>query len=193
MLSGTRPILVHVRNSFDALRLCALVAAGATSGYLWRAALESSAPQVRLSETPPAVHAPPPAPAIQIPPQILSPKGPRSARNVTRGGPTGGLTQRFVPAVATVPPRVVVPPPPTAAPPPSPTPQTPPPPSPPPAPPPPQATTPPPPPTPPPPIQAASAPPPPPPPSAPADDGQRPGWGKGDKNHDHTGPGEQGH
>ena len=33
-----------VRISFDALRLCLLVAAGVTSGYLWRAAFESSAP-----------------------------------------------------------------------------------------------------------------------------------------------------
>jgi hypothetical protein len=35
---------MRVRISFDALRLCLLVAAGVTSGYLWRAAFESSSP-----------------------------------------------------------------------------------------------------------------------------------------------------
>ena len=44
MLSHGRPILMRVRISFDALRLCLLVAAGVTSGYLWRAAFESSIP-----------------------------------------------------------------------------------------------------------------------------------------------------
>src|SRR4029453_3781220 len=63
MLSGIGPILMRVRISFDALRLCALVAAGVTSGYLWRAAFESSSPKEVRAAAPPRGVRPPPAAA----------------------------------------------------------------------------------------------------------------------------------
>ena len=49
---------MRVRISFDALRLCLLVAAGVTSGYLWRAAFESSSPETRLAGRPEMVDDP---------------------------------------------------------------------------------------------------------------------------------------
>src|SRR5204862_5968017 len=66
MLSGGRPILMRVRISFDALRLCLLVAAGVTSGYLWRAAFESSSPETRLAGRPRIVEQAPAPPVVRV-------------------------------------------------------------------------------------------------------------------------------
>src|SRR5919204_1395078 len=73
MLSSTGPIIMRVRIPFDALRLCALVAAGATSGYLWRAAFESTTPEVRVAATPRVVHPAPAPKVVRIPPSRLAP------------------------------------------------------------------------------------------------------------------------
>ena len=54
MPSGTGRILTGVRISTDALRLSALVTAGVASGYLWRAAFEPGGP-ADLSPLAPAV------------------------------------------------------------------------------------------------------------------------------------------
>src|SRR5437588_5397867 len=183
MLSDRRTILMRVRISFDALRLCLLVAAGVTSGYLWRAAFESSTPEVRLAGKPRIVEQAPAPPVVRIPPARLTPRAPAVAvhhRSVRRSA-----VLPVQPAHAVLVSRSVAPAPasrpkpkpnpashPTPAPgPPAPTTTT--------AAPQPAAPT-----------QAAPAPPAPPPTSPPeSSDGTRPGWGKGDKNHDHTGPG----
>src|SRR5256885_2822887 len=68
MLSGGTPILMRVRISFDALRLCLLVAAGVTSGYLWRAAFESSSPEIRLAGQPRIVQRAPAPPVVRVHP-----------------------------------------------------------------------------------------------------------------------------
>src|SRR5205823_12181112 len=65
---------MRVRISFDALRLCLLVAAGVTSGYLWRAAFESSSPEVRLAGKPRIVEQAPAPPVVRIPPARLTPR-----------------------------------------------------------------------------------------------------------------------
>src|SRR5512132_2436755 len=73
MLSSGRSILMRVRISFDALRLCLLVAAGVTSGYLWRAAFESSSPaQQRVAATPRVAEPTPVPPAVRIQPRPLT-------------------------------------------------------------------------------------------------------------------------
>src|SRR4051812_15608988 len=74
MLSGRRPILMGVRISFDALRLCLLVAAGVTSGYLWRAAFESSSPETRLAGRPRIVEQAPAPPVIRVQPSHVTPR-----------------------------------------------------------------------------------------------------------------------
>src|SRR6476619_5088279 len=81
MLSCGRPILMRVRISFDALRLCLLVAAGVTSGYLWRAAFESSSPvEERIAATPRIVEPAPAPPVVKIVPHHLTtPKRPAVA------------------------------------------------------------------------------------------------------------------
>src|SRR3954447_18315992 len=92
MLSGRGPILMRVRISFDALRLCALVAAGVTSGYLWRAAFESSSPEdLRTAATPRVVKPAPSPPVVRIPPRHLTQPNRPAARVVTRTvvGPAG--------------------------------------------------------------------------------------------------------
>src|SRR3954451_4177436 len=66
MLSGRGPILMRMRISFDALRLCLLVAAGVTSGYLWRAAFESSSPVDSNVASRPHAVAEPAAPRIVV-------------------------------------------------------------------------------------------------------------------------------
>jgi hypothetical protein len=64
---------MHLKTSFDALRLCALVAAGVTSGYLWRAAFESSSPQdVRLAGIPRILERAPAPPVVRISPAQLA-------------------------------------------------------------------------------------------------------------------------
>jgi hypothetical protein len=195
---------MRVRISFDALRLCALVAAGATSGYLWRAAFESSTPEVRVAATPRVVHPAPAPKVVRIPPSRVAPHKAvahhvaRRAQRVTPAAASLASHPAAVTPVRTVPVPEASPQPSTPKPQPKPQPKPAPAPSPatptpsapvasPPAPT--QTTT----------VQAAAAP-----PAAPAQEPQkpenqpnlgnstsdtRPGWGKGDKNHDHTGPG----
>jgi hypothetical protein len=200
---------MRVRISFDALRLCLLVAAGVTSGYLWRAAFESSSPlEARVEEQPRIIEPAPAPPVVRIAPHHLTTtKGPAVLRHVVRtpvGRPeqrsTGPLITSHAPSAQPSPPAATPPSPtpatPTPTPPkPSPAPtQT----TPTPATPPTQTTT-------PttvasPPAQAASPTPASQPSSQPSNapnlgasqDDDRPGWGKGDKNHDHSGPGGKG-
>src|SRR5436190_15206907 len=69
---------MRVRISFDALRLCLLVAAGVTSGYLWRAAFESSSPvEARIAENPRIIENAPP-PVVRIVPHHLTRTPPRA-------------------------------------------------------------------------------------------------------------------
>jgi hypothetical protein len=187
-----------VRISFDALRLCLLVAAGVTSGYLWRAAFESSSPAEQRVAATPRIATPTPAPPIvRIQPRHLT--VPHKAAATRHVAPRAVVhrTPRVSTSLASRPVRTS-PPPPAAAPetqPPKPTPKPTP------APPPPTTTT-----APPPtqapattvaaPPQQVTSPPPPTttttPSETPASDGSKPGWGNGDKNHDHSGPGGKG-
>lgn len=204
MPSGLNRILPRMRISRDALRVSALVAAGITSGYLWRAALEP----------------PREARTVIAPPQIVSDNPFVRIPGPANPPPTSGLAARRTPtAPGTTPvsrstsrsaaraPEVRKPPTPT---PPKPAPQPPVP-----APTPTPAPT-----TPPPSTAPATATPsqptvaaaPPNPPSPPAqqpppstqqptpstqpppsneESRDRPGWGHGDKNHDHSGPGHE--
>src|SRR5690348_11159635 len=85
MLSARRPILMRVRISFDALRLCLLVAAGVTSGYLWRAAFESSSPaEQRIAVTPPLVQRTPAPPTVHIVPHQVTKRKAIVVRHVVR-------------------------------------------------------------------------------------------------------------
>jgi hypothetical protein len=186
---------MRVRISFDALRLCLLVAAGVTSGYLWRAAFESSSPAEQRVAATPRVATPTPAPPVvriqprhltvphksivtrHVAPQVVIHRAPRLSTS---------LASR---PVRTSPPPVTAPetpaPTPTPKPPPTPAPAPPPPTTPPPtqAPPTPVAA----------PVQQVASPAPQTtttmPSEAPSSDDSKPGWGKGDKNHDHSGPG----
>src|SRR5262245_35393653 len=200
MLSGRRPILMRVRISFDALRLCLLVAAGVTSGYLWRAAFESSAPaEQRIAATPPIVEKTPAPPVVRIAPHHLTTTKPPAVVRREAGQPvvraaqptSGTLITAHGPSPEPVPSPPSATPPPASTPTPAPTPPKPAPAPTPATPPPPTQTT-------PttvasPPTQAAAPPPASPPSTQPnlgaSQDDSRPGWGKGDKNHDHTGPG----
>jgi hypothetical protein len=189
---------MRVRISFDALRLCALVAAGASSGYLWRAAFESSTPEVRVAATPRVVHPAPAPKVVRIPPSRLVPHK-VAARNVTQPHPATTVLVTAHPAAAAPvgpapAPQSSVPQPSAPQPKPQPKPPPAPAPAPAPAPPPAPATSPPAPtqstPT----VQAAAAPAQPASPSNQPNLGNstndtRPGWGKGDKNHEHSGPG----
>jgi hypothetical protein len=178
---------MRVRISFDALRLCLLVAAGVTSGYLWRAAFESSAPaEERLAAAPRLIEPAPTPPIVHIQPRHLTrPSQPVATQRVVRR--TVVRTVHHVVATRVALPIAVKPTHVT----PTPTPES----KPPPAPKPPVTTTPPPAQTPTP-SQVQSATPPPTttptvttPPQANGTDESKPGWGKGDKNHDHDGPG----
>ena len=184
---------MRVRISFDALRLCLLVAAGVTSGYLWRAAFESSSPEVRVAGKPRIVEQAPAPPVVRIPPARLTPRAQRVHRHAVRRN----AVRRVQPARAAFASRQAAPAPTPAQPKPAPAPRpASPPPTPAPTPVPAPTTS-----TPQPqtqtagPVQAAVAVPASPPASPPETptvsnaDGTRPGWGKGDKNHDHTGPG----
>jgi hypothetical protein len=193
---------MRVRISFDALRLCLLVAAGVTSGYLWRAAFESSSPlEARVAEQPRIVEHAPAPPVVRIAPHHLTTTKRAVVRRViarpvvsAQQRATGALITSHVPAgqptpPAATPPSTSTPTPTPPKPSPTPTPATP------------TPATPPAQPTAPttvasPPVEAAA----PPPASQPSnqpnlgesqDDG-RPGWGKGDDNHDHSGPGGKG-
>jgi hypothetical protein len=190
---------MRVRISFDALRLCLLVAAGVTSGYLWRAAFESSSPaEERIAATPRIVEQTPAPPIVRIAPHHLTtPKSSAAVRHVGRGpvvrhGPATLITSHTT-VSSSLPPRSTPSPtaPPTSNPPPT-APKPSPAPTPAPAPTSPAPTT-----TTAPPVQAAVPPTPASPPSSEpnlgaSQDDNRPGWGKGDENHDHSGPGGKG-
>ena len=184
---------MRVRISFDALRLCLLVAAGVTSGYLWRAAFESSSPAEQHVAATPRVAEPTPAPpVVRIQPRHLTvPHKGSVSRHVVPGvvvqrAPRLSTSLASGPVGTTPPPAAgpeTQPQKPTPAPAPQPTTTT--------APPPTQA-----------PATPVTAPveqvaPPPPttttqPSETPSSDGSKPGWGNGDKNHDHSGPGGKG-
>jgi hypothetical protein len=187
---------MRVRISFDALRLCLLVAAGVTSGYLWRAAFEaSSPPEDHLAASPRLVEKAPAPPIVRIVPHHLTvAKHPAVVRQAagrpvvrTQRAPAIEVSSHVASSPPAAGPSSTPPPPksnPTPSPSPTPTPST--------------TTT-----SSPPaaqPVQQTPPPPPtttttppttqtPPPPTTSGDDGSRPGWGKGDENHDHTGPG----
>jgi hypothetical protein len=184
---------MRVRISFDALRLCLLVAAGVTSGYLWRAAFESSSPAEQHVAATPRVAEPTPAPpVVRIQPRHLTvPHKGSVSRHVVPGvvvqrAPRLSTSLASGPVGTTPPPAAgpeTQPQKPTPAPAPQPTTTT--------APPPTQAPT-----TPvAAPAQQVASPPPTTttqPSETPSSDGSRPGWGNGDKNHDHSGPGGKG-
>jgi hypothetical protein len=210
MPSGVQRILPRMRISADALRVSTLVAAGVASGYLWRAAFETGSLSGGEPVAPTLVA---PAQAAELPPaQIPSPAARHHGASGTKAlvssrlalGPTetgrGAGVPGPRPRPGTSSPKPGPNPPgPTPAPTPSPSPTpapappstpstptgpnttptttTPTPASPPPTTPPP--TTP----TPPPPSNPGTQPPP-----TTGEDQTRPGWGYGDKNHDHTGP-----
>jgi hypothetical protein len=184
---------MRVRISFDALRLCLLVAAGVTSGYLWRAAFESSSPAEQHVAATPRVAEPTPAPpVVRIQPRHLTvPHKASVSRHVVPGvvvqrAPRVSTSLASRPVGTTPPPAVgpeTQPQKPTPAPPPQPTTTTPAPPTQ--APPTPVAA----------PAQQVASPTPTTttqPSETPSSDGSRPGWGNGDKNHDHSGPGGKG-
>ena len=193
MLSSTGPIIMRVRISFDALRLCALVAAGAISGYLWRAAFESSTPEVRVAATPRVVHPAPAPQVVRIPAsrvathksvarRVARPHRVASAGVLVASHPVAAAPVRPTPAPESSTSRPPAPQPkpaPAPAPTPPAAPVT--------SPPAPAQTS--------PSVQAAGPPPtqPPSPSNQPnlgnSTSDTRPGWGKGDKNHDHSGPG----
>jgi hypothetical protein len=195
---------MRVRISFDALRLCLLVAAGVTSGYLWRAAFESSTPaEQRIAQSPRLIQKAPAPPVVRIAPHHLTTTkhpavAPKVAQPVVRTvgpGPTA-LISSHIPSAPRPPRGAPESQPPASGPTPKPRQPSPSP-----------STTPSPVPSPPPtttaattppvsePVQQAVTPPPtstptttPPPPQTSGDE-SRPGWGKGDDNHDHSGPG----
>jgi uncharacterized membrane protein YgcG len=187
----------------NAVRLSALVAAAVSAGYLWRAALEHHPAQKALVTVPPALHFQPSADlfnsltglrveamrvarqealraeqahvaATSAPHGSAQASGSRSvafvrtqpAAGPSHGSPSsGGSSDPQPKPPKSKPPRGGKPKP-KPPPPPPPAPKPPPP--------------------PPPPVGQPLAPPPPPPP--PMGGGTKPGWGKGDKNHVHTGP-----
>jgi len=184
---------MRVRISFDALRLCLLVAAGVTSGYLWRAAFESSSPAEQHVAATPRVAEPTPAPpVVRIQPRHLTvPHKGSVSRHVVPGvvvqrAPRLSTSLASGPVGTTPPPAAgpeTQPQKPTPAPAPQPTTTT--------APPPTQAPA-----TPvAAPVEQVASPPPTTttqPSETPSSDGSKPGWGNGDKNHDHSGPGGKG-
>jgi hypothetical protein len=182
-----------------ALQLVVLICCAVASGYLWRAALETGrAIRYVSAGTPyrpswPTPEAPDRVTVNHVPPTRpgrAARTGPAVRSAVATAGPSSKTSRPATssPAVAKVGDQN----PPPQSPPASPPPQSPPPSPPPPSPPPPPAT----PPSPPPPPAPPPSPPPPASPptraasvvTAPAKKGERPGWGKGDRNHDHTGP-----
>jgi len=184
---------MRVRISFDALRLCLLVAAGVTSGYLWRAAFESSSPaEQRVAATPRVAEPTPAPPVVRIQPRHLTvPHKGSVSRHVVPGvvvqrAPRLSTSLASGPVGTTPPPAAgpeTQPQKPTPAPAPQPTTTT--------APPPTQAPA-----TPvAAPVEQVASPPPTTttqPSETPSSDGSKPGWGNGDKNHDHSGPGGKG-
>ena len=175
-----------------AIQLVALICCAVASGYLWRAALGTGrAIRYVSAGTPyspawPAPEAPGRVTVTHVPTHEPTTSAGRPARTGTaarlasataRTSSKASHPATSSPAVAKVghqspppqsPPASAPPP----SPPPSPPPPSPPPPAPPPSPPPPAS----------PPTRAVSV------VRAPANKGERPGWGRGDRNHDHTGP-----
>ena len=166
-----------------ALQLVVLICCAVASGYLWRAALGTGrAIRYVSAGTPyspawPAPEAPGRVTVTHVPrhepatsPGRAARTGPAARSAVATAGPSSKTSQTATssPAVAKVGDQN----PPPQSPPASPPPQSPPPSPPPPSPPPPAS----------PPTRAALV------VTAPAKKGARPGWGKGDRNHDHTGP-----
>jgi hypothetical protein len=213
MPSGLNQILPRMRVTSDALRISALVVAGVTTGYFWRAAFEAS-PSSHPVSAPLNIVEPTPKPPVlsTVKPKPVVPTphiAPSSAVLVSsRSRPF--IVETSSPSVRPTPPRKPTPRPPVpTSPPPAPTPQ--------PGTPTPPVTTP----TTPAPttpaspangtVASATPPPPvvtqppaqPPPPTGGDDDGNddhghhgnggnggegKPGWGHGDDNHDHSGP-----
>lgn len=211
MLSGLNQILPRMRVTSDALRISALVVAGVTTGYFWRAAFEAS-PSAHPVSAPVNIVEPTPRPPVRSTVKPVAPK-PARTRHVapTTAVVISARSQPFIvetpsPTVRPTPPRKPTPRPPVpTSPPPAPSPTPTPP-----------VTTP----TPTTPAPAtpaspakgtvAAATPPPvvtqppaqPPPPTKGDDGDddghhgkggndgqgKPGWGHGDENHDHSGP-----
>jgi hypothetical protein len=186
-----------------ALQLVVLICCAVASGYLWRAALGTGrAIRYVSAGTPyspawPAPEAPGRVTVTHVPTHETATSRGRAARTgpaarsaVATAGPSSKTSRAATssPAVGKVgdqkpPPQSPPASPPPQSPPPSPpAPSPPPPPTPPPSPPPPPAPPPSPPPPASPPTRAVSV------VRAPASKGERPGWGKGDRNHDHTGP-----
>ena len=95
MLSGLQRILQRVRVSPDALRISVLVAAGITTGYLWRAAFEASVG--RPTGAPANLVTPSPKPPLRI----VVPAAP------ARRSPARRIVRRSSLAVATRPPQFV--------------------------------------------------------------------------------------
>jgi hypothetical protein len=195
MPSGLHRILLRMRVSTDALRIPLLVAMGVAAGYFWRGAFEAGPVAQRAGPGEVVVEAPPAKPPVRI----IVPSAPRksvrqrhaaraprasAARRVTRRPKlltvrTGAPSTRPSPPKKPTPrpPGSSSPPPPTGGPPASPPPAAP-------------TTQ---------PAQApvaAAVPPPASPPESPPnpsahDEGERPGHGYGDRNHDHTGHGDK--
>src|SRR5262245_36922889 len=196
MLSGLGFKLTSVLTA-NALRLSALVAAAVSAGYLWRSAVDFSAPEKVLVAVQPEVRVPLPASpfsslstlhplrAQHAVPIARKKTAARSHGKAARGAHARGAGAEavaFVPRPPTTAPAPPAPPPPAWRVKPKPPHKGRP--KPPPAPPPPRPNPPPPPPAGPPPAPPPAPPPPPPPVTVET----RPGNGKGDKNHVHTGP-----
>ena len=216
MPSGLNQILPRMRVTSDALRISALVVAGVTTGYFWRAAFEAS-PSSRPVSAPVNIVEPTPKPPVRSTVKPVSPKPARTGH--VAPSPAVVISSRSRPFIVETPSSTVRPtsphkptprPPVPTSPPPAPSPQ--------PGTPTPPVTTP----TPTTPAPttpaspakgpvAAATPPPvvtqppaqPPPPTKGDDDGDdddghhskggndgqgKPGWGHGDENHDHSGP-----
>jgi len=180
-----------------ALQLVVLLCCAAASGYLWRAALGTGrAIRYVSAGSPynPSWPAPSPPGKVALPRALHAPSSKPSRVKAPSSGASTELVSRVVRPHAgsartpvsgsgtTKPPAQS--PPPKSSPPPSPAPT----PTPPPSPPPPSPPAPPPPPTSPPPPSPSPPPPPAPVTRSVAEQGTRPGWGHGDKNHVHSGP-----
>ena len=176
-----------MRVSANAVRLAALVSAATASGYLWRAALEPGHATTIIRVAPPLIRPQVPAAPAHLPPPTgpVASQGKRADVAVHRRSRSGAPVAERTAAPASrtyAPPRRRPAPKPRPTPKPTPAPTSKPPPTP--TPNPPESPA---------PTEAAPATTPTAPPesSAPpeeAGEGTKPGWGNGDKNHDHGGP-----
>ena len=129
MPSGLNQILPRMRVTSDALRISALVVAGVTTGYFWRAAFEAS-PSAHPVSAPVNIVEPTPKPPVR---STVKPVAPKSARTrhvaptpaIVISSPSRSLiVERPSPVVRPTPPRKPTPRPPVpTSPPPAPTPQ----------------------------------------------------------------------